>query len=81
MTNVEVTHFRTILRNSQRESANGAQHREALAIEASPDEMDRIQKSHERNYAIGSLARRASRLREVQNAIHRLDRMRPAIPW
>lgn len=73
MTNVEVTHFRTILRDSQRESAIGAQNRQALAIEASPDELDRIQNSHERDYAIGSLERRTSRLREVQNAMYRLD--------
>ena len=73
MTNVEVTHFRTILRESQRESPNGAQSREVLATDTSPDELDRIQNSYERDYAIGSLERQAARMREVQNAIHRLD--------
>ena len=73
MTNVEVTRFRTILQDSQRELPNGAQSREVLAIDTSPDELDRIQNSYERDYAIGSLERQAALMREVQNAIHRLD--------
>jgi len=79
MTNVEVTHFRTILRESQRESPNGAQSREVLATDTSPDELDRIQSSSERDYAIGSLERQAARMREVQNAIHRLDEGLPGV--
>ena len=44
-----------------------------MATDTSPDELDRIQNSYERDYAIGSLERQAARMREVQNAIHRLD--------
>ncbi|MEZ5351737.1 MAG: hypothetical protein R2762_03810 [Bryobacteraceae bacterium] len=44
-----------------------------MAIDTSPDELDRNQNSHERDYAIGNLERRATRMREVKNAIHRLE--------
>ena len=73
MTDIEVNHFRTILRHNQSESANGFQRRGGLTIETSPDELDRIQSANERDFAIGSMERRASRMREVQNALGRID--------
>ncbi len=44
-----------------------------LEADASPDELDRIQQAAERDYAIGSLERKFSRLREVKAALRRLD--------
>ena len=46
--------------------------REALAIETSPDELDRIQNANDRDYAMGNLERTSSRLGEVRAALRRI---------
>jgi len=43
-----------------------------MAIEASPDELDRIQHASERDYAMGNLERDSVRLREVRTALGRI---------
>jgi DnaK suppressor protein len=73
MTKTELTTFRKALENKQTELANGNRNREALAIESSPDELDRIQNSQERELAIGTLDRNATLLREVRAALRRID--------
>jgi len=73
MTKTELSAFRTILENSQTELGNGNRDREALAIETSPDDLDRIQHASERDYAMGNLERNSNRLRQVQRALGRLD--------
>lgn len=73
MTKTELKVFRRALENSQAELGNGNRNREALAIETSADDLDRIQHASERDYAMGNLERNSNRLREVRNALSRLD--------
>jgi hypothetical protein len=67
MTKNEVNRFRSILLARQAELEHAIRDREALAIDPSPDELDRIQHATERDMAIGQsrapirpVARRAS---------------------
>jgi len=73
MTKTELNAFRRALESNQNELGNGNRNREALAIETSPDELDRIQHSSERDYAMSNLERNSNRLREVQTALGRID--------
>jgi RNA polymerase-binding transcription factor len=73
MTKNELNAFRKTLENSRKELGNGNRNREALAIETSPDDLDRIQHASERDYAMGNLERTSNRLREVQTALGRMD--------
>ena len=73
MTKTELNAFRRALESSQSELGNGNRNREALAIETSPDELDRIQHASERDYAMSNLERNFDRLREVQTALGRID--------
>ena len=73
MTNTELNAFRRALKNQQTELGNGSRSREALAIETSPDELDRIQHASDRDYAISNLERNSDRLREVRAALRRID--------
>jgi DnaK suppressor protein len=73
MTKNELNAFRKNLENSRKELGNDNRNREALAIETSPDDLDRIQHASERDYAMGNLERNSSRLREVQGALGRMD--------
>jgi DnaK suppressor protein len=73
MTKTELNTFRRILENSQTDLGNGNRNREALVIETSPDDLDRIQHASERDYAMGNLERNSSRLREVRAALGRMD--------
>ena len=73
MTKNEINAFRKTLENSRKELGNGNRNREALAIETSPDDLDRIQHASERDYAMGNLERSSNRLREVQAALGRMD--------
>jgi DnaK suppressor protein len=73
MTKTETNAFRRTLESKQTELQSGNKDREMLEADASPDELDRIQQAAERDYAIGSLERKFSRLREVKAALRRLD--------
>lgn len=73
MTKTELNAFRSTLENRQTELGNGNRNREALAIETSPDELDRIQHSSDRDYAMSTLERNSNRLREVRAALRRVD--------
>jgi len=55
MTKNEVNRFRSILLARQAELESAIRDREALAIETSPDELDRIQHATEREMAIDNL--------------------------
>ncbi|HEY1757616.1 MAG TPA: TraR/DksA family transcriptional regulator [Bryobacteraceae bacterium] len=97
MTTTELKVFRAALESKQKELAIGNRNREALAIDTSPDELDRIQHSQERELAIGVLDRNATLVREVRAALARMnagafgicvgceDEIKPqrlaAIPW
>lgn len=71
MTKTELNTFREILQSRRTELGIG--NREALAVEASPDEMDRVQHFSEREYAMNHLERTSNRLREVVSALSRMD--------
>lgn len=73
MTKTELNAFRRTLENKQTEIGDGSMSREALAIETSPDELDRIQNANDRDYAMSNLERNSSRLDEVRKALRRLD--------
>jgi DnaK suppressor protein len=73
MTKTELNAFRRALENRQTELGNGNRNREALAIETSPDELDRIQHASDRDYAMSNLERNSNRLREVRTALRRID--------
>jgi DnaK suppressor protein len=73
MTKTELKAFRRALENRQSELGNGNRSRDALAIETSADELDRIQHATEREMAIDNLERQSNRLREVRAALRRID--------
>jgi DnaK suppressor protein len=73
MTKTELKVFRTILENRRVELEGRNRGRGALAIETSPDDLDRIQNSQERELAIGDLDRNSTFMREVRGALSRID--------
>jgi DnaK suppressor protein len=73
MTKIELSAFSKTLHRQQSELGAGKQNREALTLETSPDELDRIQHASDRDYAIGNLERNSGRLREVRSALRRID--------
>jgi len=73
MTKTELNAFRRALENRQTELGNGNRNRESLAIETSPDELDRIQHASDREWAMSNLERNSNWLREVQTALRRID--------
>jgi DnaK suppressor protein len=73
MTKVELNRFRKVLENRQAELEGAIRNREALAIETSPDELDRIQHATEREFAIDNLERESIRLRDVRAALSRIE--------
>ena len=70
---IELDGFRKILKTRQAELSNGRSNREALAIETSADELDRIQQAQERDYAMGAIDRDSLRLREIRAALERIE--------
>ena len=73
MNKVELNAFRSALESRQTDIRNGSRNREALTIETSPDELDRIQYASERDMAIGNLERDSARLVEVRDALRRIN--------
>jgi DnaK suppressor protein len=73
VTKTELDTFRTILENRRAELVSRNRTHGALAIEASPDELDRIQASQERELAIGTLDRNSTFIREVRDALDRIQ--------
>ena len=73
MTQTELGAFRRTLEKKQTELGNDNCSREALAIETSADELDRIQHASARDDAMGNLERTSNRAREVRSALGRLN--------
>src|ERR1035438_7332118 len=73
MTKDELQRFQGILLARQAELENAIRNRDALAIDTSPDELDRVQHATEREMAIDNLVRQSDRLHEVQAALRRID--------
>jgi RNA polymerase-binding transcription factor len=71
MTKADVKTFRTTLEKMQTELAEA--NKEPIMAEPTSDELDRIQQATEREYAIGSLERNFTRMREVSAALRRLN--------
>ena len=73
MTKIELNRFQHSLKKKMAELENGNRNRGAIAIETSPDELDRIQHGQERDLAMGALDRDSKLLREVRSALIRVD--------
>jgi DnaK suppressor protein len=73
MKSVELDRFRQNLKAKQGELSHGRRNREAVAIQTSADELDRIQHAQERDYAMGALDRDSLRSREITAALERID--------
>ena len=73
MTRIELNAFQNALETRQTDLRNGSRSREALAIETSPEELDRIQHASDRDMAIGDLERDSARLVEVRSALRRVS--------
>jgi DnaK suppressor protein len=73
MTKNELNGYRAALERRQTDLGIGSRDREALAIGASADELDRIQHSSDLDSAMGALERNSDRLREVRIAFRSLD--------
>ena len=72
MTTNELNEFRRILENRQSELATGFRKREDLAIETSPDDLDRIQQASDHDFVVSNLERNAGQLRQVRAALARI---------
>jgi DnaK suppressor protein len=72
MTKIELNAFRIVLESRQTDLRNGSRSRAALAIETSPDELDRIHLAGDRDMAIDNLARDSTQLAEVRSALLRV---------
>ena len=71
MTKIELDRFESTLKNEYVELRRGS--REAIVIEASADELDRIQDAQIRDLAIDTLDRDTKRLREILAALDRFN--------
>lgn len=73
MTKNELNKFRKTLEGRQAQLGIGGSQRETLAIETSPDELDRIQHSTENDLCMANLERNTHGMSEVREAISRID--------
>ena len=65
MKTIELDRFRKMLKTRQAELSDGRRNREAVAIETSADELDRIQHAQERDFAMEALDRESLRSRDT----------------
>ncbi|MGD0438376.1 MAG: TraR/DksA family transcriptional regulator [Bryobacteraceae bacterium] len=72
MTNAELNTFRRALKNREAELGSRSRQREALTIETSPDELDRIQHASDHEQAMNNLEREYNRMLEVRMALRRI---------
>jgi DnaK suppressor protein len=72
MTHSELNTFREVLKNREAELGGGSRRGEALAIETSPDELDRIQHSANHEMAMSNHEREYHALLEVRTALRRI---------
>jgi DnaK suppressor protein len=73
MTKTEVKTFQTKLEHMRAELESRNRSRGALAIQTSPDELDRIQESQERESALRTLDRNSTFMRQVSDALERVQ--------
>ncbi len=72
MNKIELTAFEKTLRTRQSELSDLRHNREALTIEPTADEFDRIQFAQERDFAMGTINRDSARMREIRAALQRI---------
>jgi DnaK suppressor protein len=68
----ELNRVQTLLEALATELERGIHHREAIAIEQSPDQLDEIQTASERHLAISKMDRQSKQLRDVRAALRRI---------
>ena len=73
MNRSELNEVRRTLKIRQTELSAGFRNREALAIETSADEFDRIQSAQERDFAVGAINRDSMRARDIRAALQRIE--------
>src|SRR5579871_1709933 len=73
MTKSELNRLRRALENLRSELSSATGRRDILAINTSPEELDQIQSASERDLAMRGLERNSNRLREVGDALGRVD--------
>jgi len=72
-TQPEIAGFQEILERRAAELVRVLQKREGIAIEKSPEQMDEIQYANDRELAIRNVDRESSMLRDVKDALERID--------
>jgi DnaK suppressor protein len=72
LTKVDLKAFVRTLTSRQAELEIGSVNRDSLTIEASADELDRIQNAGNRDWAMGNLERSSKQLRDVRDAFRRI---------
>jgi hypothetical protein len=72
MTNAQLDTLRTDLENSQAELASAKRRREAVTIEISPDELDRIRRARDPEQTMDNPEREGNRLLEARLALRRM---------
>jgi len=73
MKTIELDRFRKTLQAWRGELSHGRRNREAVAIETSADELDRIQHAQERDFAMEALDRESLLSPEIRAALERID--------
>ncbi len=73
MTSIELDAFRRVLTTRLSELGTGFRKREDLAVDASPDDLDRIQQASDHDFVVSGLERNANQVREVRAALDRID--------
>jgi DnaK suppressor protein len=68
----ELSRVQILLEALATELERGIRHREAIAIEHSPDQLDEIQTASERDLAISKIDRQSKQLRDVRAALRRI---------
>jgi DnaK suppressor protein len=70
--NGELSRVQILLEALATELERGIHHREAIAIEQSPDQLDEIQTASDRDLAISKIDRQSKQLRDVRTALRRI---------
>ncbi|MFY9728861.1 MAG: TraR/DksA family transcriptional regulator [Bryobacteraceae bacterium] len=72
MNRTELEKYRRVLETKRAELAAGLRKRDEIAIEKTPDALDEVQLAGEREFAIRTLDRESSLLRQVNSALARV---------
>lgn len=73
MTKTEIAKYKKILETKRDELEQIVRNREAITIEKSADALDEVQHASERELAIRNLDRESNLLRQVRQALRRID--------